>query len=217
MHPLDIRKYFSSRRHSKQDFLRRETFIASEGDAAINLVERNRNKKRLLRIRLPQKLSTWDRRLSLLFFLNTGHPKTILQEQFRWTICNDHSRNIGISRHRGFWAEVPLLVPPKQSKWDLFLRLALFRISKWFSAIFHENSSLNPFCLQLLFEINSRAISDWHFLSVSSSQKFCNTILRQFQIDNGSETECSDLLFFLGHYMYHVRRLVEIRRKMFEN
>ena len=45
VHPLDIRKYFRSRRHSKQDFLRRETFIATEGDATINLDERYRNKK----------------------------------------------------------------------------------------------------------------------------------------------------------------------------
>ena len=82
MHPLEIRKYFRSRRHSKQDFLRRETFIASEGDAAINLDERNRNKKRLLRIRLQQKLYPWDRRLTLLLQLNTEHPMTILQEQF---------------------------------------------------------------------------------------------------------------------------------------
>ena len=49
----------------------------------MNLDERNRNKKRLLGIGLPQKLYTWDRSLTLLFQLNTEHPTTILQEQFQ--------------------------------------------------------------------------------------------------------------------------------------
>ena len=48
----------------------------------MNLDERNRNKKRLLGIGLPQKHYTWDRRLTLLFLLNTEHPKTNLQEKF---------------------------------------------------------------------------------------------------------------------------------------
>ena len=97
VHPLEIRKYFRSRRHSKQDFLRRETFIASEGDAAMNLDERNRNKKRLLGIGLPQKHYTWDRRLTLLFQLNTEHPTTILQEQLQMgKVQWSPSRNIGI-------------------------------------------------------------------------------------------------------------------------